>query len=77
MEDEPKNEYKSLRNGFEKHYLEPLEFFRGALRKRTQGKTDRVTEFLTHLKFLAKKAYPDDSEVIREHLVMQAFLEML
>ena len=32
---------------------------------------------MADLKLLAKKAYPDDSEEIREHLVMQAFLEGL
>ena len=62
---------------WEKQYLEPPEFFRGALRKGTQGESEKVTEFLADLKLLAKKAYPDDSEEIREHLVMQAFLEGL
>ena len=50
---------------------------KNTLRKRTQGESEKVTEFLTDLKLLAKKAYPDDSEEIREHLVMQAFLEGL
>ena len=77
LDDETKNDYKSLRNAFEKQYLEPPEFFRGALRKRSQGESEKVTEFLADLKLLAKKAYPDDSEEIREHLVMQAFLEGL
>ena len=77
LDDETKNDYKSLRNAFEKQYLEPLEFFRGALRKRTQRESEKVTEFLADLKLLAKKAYPDGSEENREHLVMQAFLEGL
>ena len=77
LDDETKNDYKSLRNAFEKQYLEPPEFLRGALRKRSQGESEKVTEFLADLKLLAKKAYPDDSEEIREHLVMQAFLEGL
>ena len=32
---------------------------------------------MADLKFLSKNAYPDDSEEIREHLVMQASLEGL
>ena len=38
--DETKKDYKSLRNAFEKQYLEPPEFLRGALRKRTQGESE-------------------------------------
>ena len=45
--------------------------------KRTQGESEKVTEYLADLKLLAKKAYPDGSDEIRTHLVMQAFLEGL
>ena len=40
LDDVTENDYKSLRNAFEKQYLEAPEFFRGALRKRTQGETE-------------------------------------
>ena len=77
LEDDIKNDYKKLRVAFQKQYQEPPEFFRGALRKRTQGESEKVTEYLADLKLLAKKAYLDDSDEIRTHLVMQAFLEGL
>ena len=55
LDDKTKNDYKSLRSAFEKQYLEPPEFFRGALRKRTQGESQKVTEFSADRKLLAKK----------------------
>ena len=51
-----RNGNKSLRNAFEKQHLELLEFFRGLFKKRNQGEFEKVTEILTELKFLAKKA---------------------
>ena len=77
LDDKTKNDYKSLRNAFEKQYQKPPKFFREALRKRIQGESEKVTEFLADLKPLTKRAYPDDSEEIREHLVMLAFSDGL
>ena len=77
LEDGTQNDYHNFRCAFEKQYIEPLDFFRGALRKRTQGESEKVTQFLADSIFLAKKAYPDDFEEFREHLVMQVFLEGL
>ena len=70
-----KGDYDKLKAAFENQYLEPAEFFRGALRKRVQGETEKVSEFLSDLWLLARKAYPTDSEDIRNHLVLQAFME--
>ena len=66
-----------MRKAFEEQYLEPPEFFRGALRQRSQAETEEVTEFLADLKLLARKAYPNDSDESRNHLVLQAFIEGL
>ena len=79
LDEDTKNCSKRLRNAFAKQYLEPPKSFRGALRKKTQGESEKDTEFLAELKLLGKKAYPypDNSEEIREHPVMQAFLGRL
>ena len=66
-----KGDYNKLKAAFENQYLEQAEFFRGALRKRVQGETEKVSEFLSDLQLLARKAYPTDSEDIRNHLVFK------
>ena len=72
-----RNNYKNLRKAFRKQYLETPEFFRTALRKRTQGESKKVIEFMADLKLLAKMPCPDDFWEIREHLLMQAFSQRL
>ena len=72
-----KGDYDKLKAAFENQYLKPAEFFRGALRKRVQGETEKISEFLSDLQLLARKAFPTDSEDIRNHLVLQAFMEGL
>ena len=62
---------------FEKQNSDPPEFFRTALKKRTQGRSKKVTQFLAGLKRLAKMPFPNDSWEIREHLFLQDFLERL
>ena len=77
LDDVTKNDYKSLQNALEKHYLELPEIFRNAFRNRAQGGFEKLTKFLTDLKFLAEKTYPEDSEETREFILMQTFLEEL
>ena len=77
LSDQTKSSYDALIAEFERQYLEPPEFFRGSLRKRVQGESEKPTEFLADLKLLAKKAYPADSQDVKDHLVLQAFIEGL
>ena len=77
LSDQTKASYDDLVTEFTRQYLEPPEFFRGSLRKRVQGESEKPTEFLADLKLLAKKAYPADSQDVKDHLVLQAFIEGL
>lgn len=68
-------DYKQLRKEFLRQYQEPPEFFRSSLAKRVQGESEKITEFLSELKLLASKAYPLESADVRNHLVLQTFIE--
>ena len=64
-----------LKDEFIQHYLEPPEYFRSALNKRKQGDSEKVSEFLAEVKLLATKAYPTSSADVRNHVILQAFIE--
>ena len=77
LETATKANYDLLKAEFSRQYLEPPEFFRSALNKRKQGESEKVSEFLAELKLLATKAYPTGSADIRNHIVLQAFMDGL
>ena len=49
--------------------------FRKRLARRVQQAGEKLTDFLVDLQQLELKAYPDESQDIRDHLVPQGFLE--
>ena len=49
--------------------------FRGRLARRVQQPGEKLSDFLGDLQTLALKAYPQDSNEIREHLILRGFLE--
>ena len=63
-----------LRNNIEN----PLDFLEKPLENEFKESLRKLLrKLLRSIKFLAKKAYPDDSEEIREDLFTQAFLDGL
>ena len=60
---------------FRKHYSKKPVVFRGRLARRVQQPEERLTDFLGDLKQLALRAYPTESQDIRDHLVLRGFLE--
>ena len=72
-----KGDYKELRKQFLRQYQEPPEFFRSSLAKRVQGESEKVSEFLADLKLLASKAYPAGGDDVRNHIVLQKFIDGL
>ena len=48
--------------------------FRGRLARRVQQPGEKLTDFLGDLKQLVLKAYPTESQDIRDHLVLRKFL---
>ena len=77
LDDATKNDYSELKKQFLRQYQEPPEFFRSSLAKRIQGESEKVSEFLAELKLLANKAYPQDTQAIRDHIVLQSFIDGL
>ena len=49
--------------------------FRGRLARRVQQAGEEFTDFLEDLQQLAVKAYPHESQDIRDHLVLRGFFE--
>ena len=49
--------------------------FRGRLAKRVQQPGEKLTDFLGDLQTIALKAYPQESDEIREHLILREFFE--
>ena len=60
---------------FREHYSEKPVVFRGRLACLVQPPGEKLTDFLEDLKQLALKAYPTESQDIRDHLVLRGFLE--
>ena len=67
--------YDQCVKAFREHYSEKPVVFRGRLARRVQQPGEKLTDFLGDLKQLALKAYPDESDDIRNHLVLRGFLE--
>ena len=67
--------YDECVKDFREHYSEKPFVFRGRLARCVQQRGEKLTDFLGDLKQLALKAYPTDSEDIRDHLVLRGFLK--
>ena len=73
--DAQKGSYDETVKAFRTHYTEKPVVFRGRLSRRIQHPGEKLTDFLGHLQGLAMKAYPGESNEIRDHLVVRGFLE--
>ena len=60
---------------FRKHYFVKPVVFCGRLARRVQQPGEKLTDFLHDLQTSALKAYPQESNEIREHLILRGFLE--
>ena len=60
---------------FRRHYNEKPVVFRGRLVRRVQQPGEKLTDFLGDFQTLALKPYPQQSNEIREHLILRGFLE--
>ena len=74
LEDTRKS-YDETVKAFRQHYNEKPVVFRGRLGRRVQQPVEKLTDFLGDLQTLAFKAYPQESTVIREHLIFRGFHE--
>ena len=63
--------YDECVKAFREHYSEKPVVFRGRLARRVQQPGEKLTDFLGDLKQLALKAYPTESQDIRDHLVLR------
>ena len=68
------NYYECVK-AFWEHYCEKPVVFRGRLARHVQQPGEKETHFLGDLKQLDLKAYPTDSQDIRDHLVLKGFIE--
>ena len=67
--------YDETVKAFRNHYSEKPIVFRGRLARRVQHPGEKLTDFLGDLKHVAHKAYPEESQDIRDHSVLRDFLE--
>ena len=77
LDDDTKIDYSELKKQFLRQYQEPPEFFRSSLAKRIQGESEKVSEILDDLKFLAIKAFPQDAQAIKDHVALQSSIDGL
>ena len=75
LSEDTRKSYDETVKAFRQHYNEKPLVFRGNLAKRVQQPGEKVTDFLGDLQILALKAYPQESNEIREHLILRRFLE--
>ena len=82
LTDAQKGSYDETVKGCRTHYTEKPVVFRGRLARRIQlaiycasYPREKLTDFLGDLQGLAMKAYPGESNEIRDHLVVRGFLE--
>ena len=70
-----RDSYDETVKAFRNHYSEKPIVFRGRLARRVRHPGEKLKDFLGDLKHLAHKAYPEESQDIRGHLVLRGFLE--
>ena len=75
LSEETRKSYDETVKIFRQHYNEKPVVFRGRLARRFQQPGEKLTDFLGDLQTLALKAYPQESNETREHLILRGFLE--
>ena len=70
-----RDSYDETVKAFRNHYSEKPVVFPGRPARRVQHPGEKLTHFLGDLKHLAHKAYPEESQDIRDHLELRGFLE--
>ena len=75
LSEDTRKSYDETVKAFRQHYNEKPVVFRGRLASRVQQPGEKLTDFLGDLQTLALKAYPQESNEIREHLILRGFLE--
>ena len=75
LSEDTRKSYEETVKAFRQHYNEKPVVFRGRLARRVQQPGEKLTDFLADLQTLALKAYPQESNEIREHLILRGFLE--
>ena len=73
--EETKKSYDETVKAFRQHYKEKPVIYRGRLARRVQQPGGKLPDFLGDFQILALKAYPQESNEIREHLILRALLE--
>ena len=63
-----RDSYDETVKAFQNHYSEKPVVLRGRLARRVQHPGEKITDFLADLKHLAHKAYPEESQDMRDHL---------
>ena len=74
LEDTRKS-YDETVKAFRQHFNEKLVVFRGRLARRFRQPGEKLADFHGDLQTLDFKAFPEESNEIREHLILWGFLE--
>ena len=77
LSEDTRNSYDETVKAFRQHYNEKPVVFRGRLARRVQQPVEKLTNFFGDLQTLALKSYPQESNEIREHLILRGFLEVI
>ena len=72
-----RDSYDETLKAFRNHYSEKPVVFRGRLVRRIQQPGEKLMDFLGDSKHLAHKALPEESQDIRDQLVLRGFLEVI
>ena len=75
LSEDTRKSYDETAKAFRHHYNAKTVVFRGRLARRVQQPREKLTDFLGDLQTLALKAYTQESNKIREHLILRGFLE--
>ena len=76
LEDNRKSFNETVK-AFRQHYNEKFVVFRGRLARKVQQPGEKLTNFLGELQILAMRAYPQESNKIKEHLILRGILERI
>ena len=71
LSEDTRTSYDETVKAFRQHYNEKPIVFRGRLARRVQQPGEKLTDLFGDLQTLALKAYPQESNEIREHLILR------
>ena len=75
LSEDTRKSYEETIKAFRQHYNEKPLVFRKSLNRSVQQPGEKLTDFLGDLQNLALKAYPQESNEIREHLILRGFFK--